>query len=49
MRGTNCNSTIQDGQNLHLIATDYIDLKSGFTAEAGSGFSAKIVDCPGPQ
>jgi len=48
MGGNNGNANLQSGQYLELIATDKIELKSGFVAEAGSNFSAKIVDCPGP-
>ncbi|HNR48033.1 MAG TPA: family 16 glycosylhydrolase [Bacteroidia bacterium] len=49
MGGTNCNAVVQNEQNLHLIATDYIELLPGFIADAGSNFSAKIVNCPVPQ
>ncbi len=48
MGGTNCSTTVQNSQDLHLLATDYIELNPGFTAFSGSNFSAKIVDCPGP-
>lgn len=29
MGGTNCNAVVQNEQNLHLIATDYIELCQG--------------------
>jgi len=47
--GLSCNSTVQNGQNLNLIATNCIELLNGFTAELESDFAAKIIDCSGTQ
>lgn len=47
--GSNCNSTLKNGEYLKLIATDYILLEQGFNTENGSNLSTNIVDCPGPE
>ena len=38
--------TIQSGQTVHYQAYNQINLNEGFTAEAGSNFTAEIVQCP---
>jgi beta-glucanase (GH16 family) len=42
-----CSVNLNEGENLDLIATDYIELLSG--ADIDGLFSTKIVDCPGPK
>lgn len=49
LSGTGCQSLLQSGKSLDLIATNKIDLKPGFHAEEGSKFSAKIISCVNPN
>lgn len=38
----NCNFTVQSGQQLEIVAKNSITLEAGFSAEAGSNFTARI-------
>lgn len=40
-----CSVTVNNKENLHLVATERIELKPGFTAKEGSFFEAKISPC----
>jgi hypothetical protein len=44
-RAVNTSATIQNGQTVVLVASEAITLSPGFTAQAGSSFTAYIEDC----
>jgi hypothetical protein len=44
-RTVNTSATIQNGQSVTIVASEGITLSPGFTAEAGSSFTAYIEEC----